>query len=218
MGNVTQWTPFVVSELNSQGVPLPKELILELIRIESGGHAGAVNPKSGASGLMQVMPITLTDYNQRHGTGYTLADMRGKTTPSAVKQLRVGLSTLAHYWRRAYKYLRTRMQSVPIDELAHVADLYYVAGPGATQKRLDKLYHPTWSSIKSAYPNWNALPHPQKVLEKPKPWDLDAIGPWLESAGNGLSKIVKDPKTGFALGILLLMAIYWWMKRGGKNE
>lgn len=220
--SVTKWAPLVAAELSIQGVPLPQDLILELIRVESGGAAGAVNPSSGASGLMQVMPITLQDYNQRHGTAYTLPEMRGKTAQDAQKQIRVGIATLAHYWQRAYQYLKKRWEQVPVDELAHIADLYYTAGPGATQKKLDKLPDPSWSAVQAAYPGWNALPHPKKVLAEPKPWDLEAIGTWLEAGTKGLTgklkEFIEDPsgKGGLVAGILILMAAYYWMKKGNK--
>jgi len=217
--SVQKWSPIVELELSKQKVPLPRELILAVIRVESQGQAGLVNPKSGASGLMQIMPITLKDYNQRHKTNYTLSDMRKGDPLSARAQIKVGIATLAHFWRSAYKYLRSRLELVPVDELAHIADLFYTAGPGATIERLNPLSVPTWALVQAFYPKWNALPHPVKVLSENMPWNLDAIGPWLEQS-DGISKIIKNPKTGFALGIVILMAIYWLMKGKGnvKNE
>lgn len=208
----------IAAELATQKVPLPNELILDVIRVESGGQTGNVNPKSGASGLMQVMPGTLKDFNKRHGYSYTLDDMRSASEEAAKKQIRVGIAVLAHYWRQAYKYLTSRMATVPIDELAHVADLFYAAGPGATQKRLDKLPMPTWAAIQTAYPNWAAIPHPTKIFATPKPWNLSAIGSWLESAGSKIPAMVQDPRTGFAMGVLLLMAAYWWLDKKGKPK
>lgn len=207
-----------MAELAAQSVPLPRELILEVIRVESGGKAGAVNPSSGASGLMQVMPITLEDFNQRHGTNYTLAEMRSGDEAAARKQIRVGLSTLARYWKRAYSYLKSRLGTVPVDELARIADLAYAAGWGAVKKKLEKLEDPTWAALQIAYPTWNALPHPEKVLADPKPWDLSAISKWLESDVSFSPspvppKKIADPRVGVALGILLLIAVYWAMKK-----
>jgi hypothetical protein len=42
---------------------------------------------------------------------------------------------------------------------------------------------------------------------------MDRISAWLEGP---LKKIVKDPRKGFALGILMLMLAYWLMKGQGK--
>jgi hypothetical protein len=208
--SVARWEPVVRAELGLQSVPLPPELILAVIRVESNGFPGLVNPKSGASGLMQVMPTTLQDFNQRHGTNYTMADMQSESDSGARKQIQVGIGVLAHYWKRAYKYLSNRLpDTVPINEVAAFADLFFAAGSGATMKKADKLPVPTWAAMESAYPGWNALPHPKKVLKEPKPWNVEAIGAWLEGP---LKKIVKDPKTGFAVGILMLMLAYWLMK------
>jgi soluble lytic murein transglycosylase-like protein len=162
---------------------LPVELILAVLQRESGGHAGEVNPKSGASGLMQVMPIALKDYNQRNGTAHTMADMRGKDNASGRKQIEVGIGVLAHFWKSAYKYLSKRYGAspVPIDELAIIADLFFAAGPGATQSKLNPLNPPTWAAVQAAYPTWNALPHPRHVLKEPKPWNLSAIQAWLDT-------------------------------------
>jgi hypothetical protein len=214
--SVIRWSPFVSSELDAQGVPLPTSLILAVIKVESNGKAGIVNPKSGASGLMQVMPGTLKDFNQRHGKNYPLSAMRSSLESDAKKQLEVGIAVLAHYWKRAYQYLKKRMEEVPVDELGHIADLFYAAGPGATKKRLDKLSIPTWSAVKEAFPGWNALPHPDKIFSVPHQWDTDKIGSWLESPP--LKGIIKspDPKIGFAFGVIILMAAYWLMKKKGK--
>jgi hypothetical protein len=137
--SVSRWEPIVRAELGSQSVPLPHELILAVIKVESSGKPGLVNNKSGASGLMQIMPTTLQDFNSRHGTNYTMADMQSESDSAARKQIQVGIGVLAHYWKRAFKYLSNRLSDVPIDELAHIADLFYTAGPGATMKKLDKL-------------------------------------------------------------------------------
>jgi soluble lytic murein transglycosylase-like protein len=207
---VTRWKSAVEAELAAANVPLPSQLILQLIYVESRGKPGLINEKSGASGLTQVMPATLHDFNKRHGKTYTMADLQGDSDTAARRQIEVGIAVLAQYWKSAYAYLKKRLSDVPIDELAHIADLFYVAGPGATRKRMDKLSSPSWKAIQTAYPNWNALPHPRNVFSEPISfWDLDAIGIWLEGA---VSNVIKDPKTGFALGIVVLMVAYWLMK------
>lgn len=214
--SVLRWQPFVTAELAAQGVPLPESLILAVMRVESNGKPGIVNPKSGASGLMQVMPGTLDDFNQRHKKSYPLSAMRSSSDSDARKQIEVGIAVLAHYWKRAYRYLKDRMGDVPVDELGHIADLFYAAGPGATMKRLDKLASPTWAATQSAYPAWNALPHPKKVFSIPHAWDIDKIGSWLEGPLKHISPI-QNTRMGFALGIIILMAAYWAMKKGPKK-
>ena len=46
-----------------------------IMAIESSGIASAYNAKSGASGLYQITPICLKDFNQYHKDGYVMADM-----------------------------------------------------------------------------------------------------------------------------------------------
>lgn len=212
--SVVKWEPAVRAELARQGVPLPAELILSVMWVESRGKAGLQNPKSGASGLMQVMPGTLLDFNKRHGKNYSIEEMRSSSDAAAMKQIEVGIAVLARYWKSAYKYLSKKLPDVPIDLLSRVADLFYAAGPGATQKRLNKLSTITWDAITSTFKNWAGLPHPHNVFENvlegaPPPYDMTKIGQWLEGE---IQEIEKDPKMGFALGILLLMAAYWIMK------
>jgi hypothetical protein len=216
---VLQWEPAVRAELAARGIPLPVELILAVIRVESGGKAGTVNPHGHASGLMQILPITLKDFNQRHGTAYPLEDLQGQSDDSIRKQIQVGVDVLARYWKKAYKYLSNRAGggNVPIDDLARIADLFYRAGPGATRKKLDKLSNPTWIDIQAAFPDWAPLKHPKRVFKDAIPWNLDKIGVWLEGQLGEVKKIAKDPKTGFAAGILLLMVAYWLMSKDKKR-
>lgn len=216
---VLQWEPAVRAELGARGIPLPVELILSVIRAESGGKAGATNPNGNASGLMQILPITLKDFNQRHGTTYAIEDLQGQSDESTRKQIQVGIDVLARYWKKAYKYLSARAGggNVPIDDLSRIADLFYRAGPGATIKKLDQLSTPTWPAIQSAFPDWAPLKHPKRVFKDPMPWNLDEIGVWLEGKLGDITKIAKDPKAGFAAGILLLMLAYWFMSKG-KNK
>lgn len=206
---VLKWAPAVRAELAAQGVPLPEQLILQLMHVESRGTVGLINKKSGASGLMQVMPGTLQDFNLRHGRSYTMSDLQGTSDTAARRQIEVGIGVLATYWRGAYQYLKKRMVDVPVDELAHIADLFYVAGAGATKHRLNKLSSPTWAAVQAAYPTWNALPHPRNVFSTPiAHWDLAGIETWLK----GKVKQFGNPKTGFALGVIVLVIAYLAMK------
>lgn len=49
-------------------------MIDALIKVESGGKSTAVNPKTGASGILQIMPIYVKDANRISGRNYTLED------------------------------------------------------------------------------------------------------------------------------------------------
>ena len=209
------------AQLSAQGIPLPVELVLSIIQRESGGQAGNVNEKSGASGLMQVMPIALKDFNERHGTTYTMADMRGSDLVSAGRQIQVGVGIVGHFWKSAYKYLSKRYGQTPVsvEELGRIADLFFAAGPGATQDKLDKINPPFWENVQLAYPKWNALPHPRHVFKEQKPWNLPAIQNWLDKPQkNKLIDLPQDPQSGFAVGVLILCAVYYFMNGKGKKK
>lgn len=211
---VTKWAPVVDAELSRAGLPLPRDLVLAVMQVESRGKPGLVNPKSGASGLMQVMPGTLAEYNKAHPP-VSLEELRSSSPIAAVKQIRVGLWVIATYWRSAFSYLSDRLPSVPVDELAHIADLYYVAGPGATRKRLNKISHPSWSAVQAFYPGWNALPHPRNVfaLLMGLTWPVAEISSWLETK----SILKPSPKDGFVIASLGLL-VAWWLMRKKKGS
>jgi hypothetical protein len=213
--SVLKWAPVVEAELSRAQVPLPRDLILSVIDVESRGKAGLVNLVSGASGLMQVMPGTLASYNQSNPP-VSLSELRSSSPAAGVKQIRVGLWVVATYWRGAYNYLSDRLAQVPIDELAHIADLYYVAGPEATRKRLDKLGSPTWAGVQARFPNWNALPHPRNVFKRLEglKWPIEAISSWLETK----SIMKPGPREGFALAVLGILVAWYFLRKKGKDS
>lgn len=208
--SVRRWAPVVDAELAREGNPLPRELLLAVIDVESRGKVGLVNPKSGASGLMQIMPGTLDDYNKAR-PDVSLSTLRSSSITAAPAQIRVGVWVLGEYWRGAFRYLKSRMTTFPIDELAHVADLFYIAGPGATKSRLDLLDTPSWAAVQARFPKWNALPHPRNVFEilGPIEWPVDAIAEWIGQADT----ILDDPDTGFVLAAVGILVTWWFLKR-----
>ena len=157
--------PIIHQEISANGYPFPPELITALIWIESRGNVGAVNPKSGASGLMQVMPIALKDYNQRSGKQpLTMEVMRSKNETNATDQIRVGMWLLSMFWKSAYKYLKRRLGTVEMNDLIKIADSFYAAGPGRMKQLLDPIAKPTWDNAVARYPNSNALGHAKKSM------------------------------------------------------
>jgi len=208
------WRPVVVQELDRANVPLPVDLILAVIDVESRGSAGLVNGKSGASGLMQIMPVVLQDFNKAHKTTYTMHDMARKDETGAMIQIRVGIWVLSQFWRGAYRYLTGRLETVPVERLAEIADLFYVAGPGATRRRLDKVEPPFLDSVISRYPDWNALPHPENVFKRTAAagmvWPLPELSTWLKTAESKLSTAA-----GAGIGLLIMAATYLLLKKFG---
>jgi len=210
--SVDRWRDIVQAEISRIGVPLPADLPLAVMKRESGGVAGAVNPSSGASGLMQVMPIALQDYNQNHSQQYTMSQLRGKDSLSAKIQIRVGLWILQRFIRGAYNYLKKRLGEVALDDLIRIADTFYAAGPGTAKKRLNKLPNPTWTSVKSTYPKWDRVGPAELVWESAKsaPWDLQSIDQWLES---NIQKHKKTAAAGAIAGLLIILVMWYYLKR-----
>lgn len=217
---VKKWTETALSELSRGKYPFPVELILSHIQSESGGKVGTVNKKSGASGLMQVMPVVVKDYNRVHKTSYTIDDMR---TENGMLQIRVGIWILGQFWRSAYKYLIGHRDNVPLDELAKIASLFYVAGPGATRKKMDKLASVDFESVASAYPTWVAIAYARKIwrltTEQHPVWNLGAIDKWVGKKPPVDPDIPDKPPdqtapiTGFLMGALIIVAAWIFLQR-----
>jgi hypothetical protein len=212
----------IAEEIDAGGYPFPQALIESLVKVESSFKPGIVNNKSGASGLTQVMPGTLEDFNKRHSLKVSLDELRADSIPAARKQIQVGLWVLGQFWKGAYKYLQPRLGTVPVDELVKIADLFYVAGPGATKKKLEKVSTPNYETLLAVYPTWNAHPHVRKVWDytaQANPiWNLNAIDEWV-SDGSGGEPIVAGfggHLGGFVLAALLVGAAWYFLK--GKND
>jgi len=213
--SVEQWRPLVRKELAAAEMPLPDDLVLATIWTESRGNAGSTNAKSGASGLMQVMPKTLEWYNRQTGSNIPLSALRSSSKPR--EQIRVGIWVLGQFWRGAYRYLKSRLKEIPTDELGKIADLFYVAGPGATKKRLDELEVPFWDYVAGRWPEWNALPHTRNVwshLPESMEWDVTALGKWLKAG----EKIVQRAKQGSIVILAAVICGYWWFFRKGDHH
>lgn len=214
--NVERWRQMVRGELAAAKIPLPDDLILALIWTESRGHPGTTNEKSGASGLTQVMPATLEWYNRQTGSRALLSALRSPDNPR--EQIRVGIWVLGQFWRSAYRYLRSRLQETPVDEIGRIADLFYVAGPGATRRKLDKLEIPFWDRVAARWPEWNALPHTTNVWSRMPAditWDIDAISSWLKSG----DAIVRRARQGAIVAIAAVVVGYWYFfKRQQKGK
>jgi len=210
----------VNEEIVSGGYPFPAALIYSLIEVESSWMPGIVNPKSGATGLMQVMPVVLSDYNKVHPVKFTLDFLKGKTLDSIRAQIKVGLWILGAFWRGAYGYVQPKTLTVPVDELVRIGDMFYVAGPGATRKRLSQLSTPTYSAVVSRFPAWEALPHVQKVWDKTAMqnpvWDLNAIDDWVKKVNQPLIAGFDGHLGGFILGAIAL--IFGWYLIGKKKS
>ena len=84
----------------------PPALVRSVIENESSGDPDNVNPKSGATGLMQIVRSVLKDYNLAHGETWTMEDMKDPD-----KNLTVGVDHL----ERIAKSLSRNHPSLPLD-------------------------------------------------------------------------------------------------------
>lgn len=217
--NARRWEPIAQAELDRHKCPLPVDLVLALIDRESSGIPGLVNAQSGAMGLGQVMPVVVRDYNAVTGDNISHEDLKGKSDADAEKQIRIAVWVLLRFWRSAHRYLIRRNPNHNPDDLARIADLFYVAGPGATQRKLNTLENPTWQAIEDRFPEWNALPHPRFVFSRTNTarWPWTAIYQWLGSTPTKYHPPGRGPIDGLILASILIAIALWAFKKWGKN-
>ena len=212
--SVKKWAGVVKEELARSGYPLPPEHVLAVMDRESRGYVGAVNPSSGASGLMQVMPIALKDYNQNNKQKYSMDNLRAKTFQAGRIQIRVGLWILARFVKGAYNYLKKKLGNVHLDDLIKTADFFYAAGPGNAKKKLNTISRPTYDSVKNKFPKWDRVIPAQRVWDWVKTnggkWDTAAIDRWLEG---GILIEKKKTAMGAIVGILAIVLAWEYFGR-----
>lgn len=213
---ISKWRDIAASELARANIPLPAELILAVIKVESNGVPGAVNLKSGASGLMQVMPNTLEWFRNQTGVSISLDDLRSKSLEGARRQIRVGIWVLGQFWQSACKWIKSQTTDIPISELARFADAFYAAGPGRVKSMAAALPR-NWGAWQKAYPKSNITRHAQNVwsiVSSEDPfWDLEQIGRWIETKND---LIASKNRTGLVIGILILLLASLFLK--GKKD
>jgi hypothetical protein len=200
--------------------------VLAVIQVESAGDPEAVNKTSGASGLMQVMPIALRDFNNHHKKSpVAWASLRGKTLIDIKNQIRVGMWVMGQYLRSAHKFIASKLPAVEIENLIKMADHFYAAGPAGTKKRIGNT-PPDTRIIAQKFPGWSPVRHARKIWdyaqkENPK-WDLQKINDWVK----GIVKPVDpyypiepvDPgggssaTSGLLIGLVVLALVAYFMK------
>ena len=213
---VTRWLPTVKNEIKTGKYPFAPELILALIWYESRGTTGATNPKSGASGLMQVMPATLDWYNQQTGSSMTLDTLRNGAEKAARAQIRVGLWVLGRFWRSAYKWIREKSEVVPVGDLVRFGDAYYAGGPGRVRRMAGSMAR-SWDVWATKYPESTITKHAAQVWEQTNAqnptWDLNAIDQWVEK---GTTELIAKNKQGLIIGLIIILVAVFVMK--GKES
>lgn len=213
--SVLRWQNDVQMEIDSGGYPFPSDFILAIMQAESGGHPGLVSP-AGASGLMQVMPGTLKEYNKHNKPSISLARLRSKADAAGPDQIRTGLWVIGRYIKTASNYLSSRTNTVPIGDLIKVSLVMYNAGPGATRAKMDKT-DPTYAALASRYPKWSPVeryvPKVWGSLESANPvWDMDAIEKWSGTPVNPPNVAILDGTEGFLIALGMIYVAYKLMK------
>ncbi len=166
------------------------DLILAIIKQESGGVIGK---KAGATtkpwsipslygetirynralGLMQVVPRTISGYNNRHPHAPVYYEqMSGKTETDARIQIRVGCDVLAKEVRNLHYYDPAAFPGTADDTNQLLcAILGYRMGFGALKKKLNLLRERglalTYENIKREFPNWGLNPNTGLWVNRP---------------------------------------------------
>lgn len=172
---------------------LPTDLILAIIKQESGGTIGR---KAGATcrpweiptlsggmitynralGLMQVVPRTIAGYNNRHPNSPVYYEqMSGKGLTDARIQIRVGCDVLAKEIRNLHSYDAAAFPgTVPSNTDTNqllCAILGYRMGFGSLKKKLNKLKDRglalTYANIKNEFPNWGLNQQTGQWINRP---------------------------------------------------
>ena len=145
--NIARWRDLVRLECKD----FPPDLILSIIRHESGGIPGeksgattksaTIPTDSGGSktvnralGLMQVIGSNIATWNEKKSPTLTWEDMTGSDERAARLQIRIGCSILAAYLNRLHKFAPsifpgTTPGTATTNQLA-LALLAYRMGPG----------------------------------------------------------------------------------------
>lgn len=213
--SVIRWGDLARSEVERGGYPFPPEYPLSVCLVESRGYPGLVNPKSGASGLMQVMPITLKGYNRNNSPDIPLSHLRSKDHATA--QMRVGLWVMGRYLKKGYAWISETNPNPPLSDLIKISDLMYVAGPNKIIRKFKAVSSRTYDNLVAHDPDWQPFDHPNKVwkwaAEKNNPtWDMPAIDSWV----SGTSTPPENPPPDIAssangfLGALLILSLASW--------
>jgi hypothetical protein len=219
-GLLKRWRPVVEQEIRSGGYPWPADLVLSVIKNESGGKLGTVS-SAGAAGLMQVMPKTLEDYNRRTKSNVPFSALRSKDPKAGPIQIRVGMNVLGRYWRRAAQWLRSvngAGADIPLEDLARYAQQFYVMGPARVMKRAPKARPLRWRHWVDKFPDSKSTAYVNRIwdrtVSKNPAWNLAAVDKWIGAPSPDLPIIPPPPEAkkveGFLIA-LLIIAIGWYL-------
>jgi hypothetical protein len=214
--SVLRWEALTREEIARGGYPFPVEYPLSVCLVESGGSVGEVNPKSGASGLMQVMPGTLATYNKNNSPDVPLSHLRSTNPIYAPEQMRVGLWVMGRYLKQGYNWIVETTPNPALSDIIKISDLMYVRGPAGVKRDFKNTTPHTFAAMETALPNYQPFAHPRKVwkwttVNNNPVWDVEGIDRWV----TGVEEPPAIPPPNIAttngfMGALLILALASW--------
>jgi hypothetical protein len=151
----------VSEELDKQALPFSADDVLVIIDYESGGDPTALNKKSGAYGLTQLMPVAVADYNQQNKTQLVHPD---SFVNMPRLQIAVGIFTLARCYQFA-ALLLPKSERTP-ETMLTVALYCYSWGFGRVKESIQGLPR-TFANIQ-AHANERARIYVAQIMKRLK--------------------------------------------------
>ena len=214
--NVLRWEALARDEISRGAYPFPVEYPLAVCLVESRGSVGEVNPKSGASGMMQIMPGTLEGYNKNNSPDIPLSQLRSSDHKYAPEQMRVGLWVMGQYLKQGYNWVSKTNPNPPLSDVIKVSDLMYVRGPAGVRTDFSDIQSRLFKDLVDRRPNYQPFAHPRTVWkwtneENSADWDTPAIDNWV----TGQTEQPEEPppmiaQTNGFIGALLILAFASW--------
>jgi len=229
---IERWRKVASAEANG----IPVDLVLSLIKQESGGqvgriagadcrpgliptNAGNMVTAKRALGLMQVVPNTIKAYNKANPSDIaTFEQMIGKSNSDARKQVRVGCWVFRKEIHNLNKYdpLEFPAETAPEADTNQMlfAILCYRMGFGATKKRMNEMkakhYLLDYKVFRREYKDWGKTTE-GKWINRPIHY-TDTV--WTNyKTHKSTSPVKSDDGTNTAImGGLMLLAVYLWRK------
>lgn len=220
--NTLRWGPTMQEEISRGRYPFPLEYPLAVCLRESGGVVGNVNPTSGASGLMQIMPVTLGDYNKYNSPNISLFELRSPDPRNAAKQMRVGLWVMGRYLKRGFEWIDETNPNPALSDLIKISDLMYVRGPAGVRDDFRGLTSRTFNDLVEYRPNYQPFAHPRFVwkwtmVNNNPVWDMNAIDKWVTGETQPpppeQPPAIANTKTGFLTAIMILAVTSYFLQK-----
>ena len=219
-GRVEAMRGAISDVIASQNLPIPVELLMGLVDLESGGDPTQINPNSGAMGTFQLMPIAIADYNRRHKTAHTPATVMA----SPKLQIEIGADIFGQYLRKAWRLLSGKIPYNTRD-IVSTALMCYVSGPRTIEKMLSGIDVPTYQFVQKLEGPTKQATYARVVLSRTEElnptWDDKALNSWLSSVPAGATDpnvpLISENNRKGVIVALALFALGMWVIADGKS-